>query len=83
MKGVIALCFDLSAPCVAEHVETVEQLALLLELSCARGQGYLLSQPLSRQAAKIFAGADAVSEHIRTGARNHPQLRIVAQRSGS
>ena len=83
LKGVIALCSDLSAPCIAEHVETVEQLDLLLELGCARGQGWLLSEPLSPHAAKIFAGADALSGHIRSGARGRPNLRIVGQRSGS
>jgi diguanylate cyclase (GGDEF)-like protein len=83
LKGVIALCADLSAPCVAEHVETAEQLALLLELNCARAQGYFLSEPLTLEAAKILAGADAVSERIRSEGRHHPQLRLVGQRSDS
>ena len=83
LKGVIGLCSDLSAPCVAEHVETEEQLALLLEFNCARGQGYLLSKPLSRQAAKSLAAADDVLEHIRAGVRSQPQLREVAPQSGS
>lgn len=82
LKGVIALCKDLSLPCVAEHIETEEQLALLVELGCARGQGYLLSEPLDRQAAKMFAGADAVLEQRRARSRHRPHLRVISQRRG-
>ncbi|MCK4986385.1 MAG: EAL domain-containing protein, partial [Desulfobacterales bacterium] len=33
---------------VAEGVETEEQLAILLEMNCQFGQGYLFSKPLSK-----------------------------------
>ena len=83
LKGVIALCSEMRAPCVAEHIETAEQLALLLELRCARGQGYFLSKPLKPKAAEIFAGSEAVLEQIRAGARNQPHLRVVGQRGSN
>jgi diguanylate cyclase (GGDEF)-like protein len=53
LKGVLDLCAAIGVPCVAEHVETEEQLALLRELGCRDGQGFLISHPL--------AGADAAA----------------------
>ena len=34
---------------VAEGVETEEQFAILLEMECQFGQGYLFSKPLNKQ----------------------------------
>lgn len=45
LKGVLDLCASLRTPCVAEHIETREQLLILNELGCPRGQGYLLGAP--------------------------------------
>jgi diguanylate cyclase len=49
-RGILAALLDLAhhagLEAVAEGVETPEQLALLRELGCARGQGYLFSRPL-------------------------------------
>jgi len=61
LKGVIDLCASLGLPCVAEHVETEEQLALLREWSCRDGQGYLLSRPLDGAAAAAVAEAKVTS----------------------
>lgn len=55
LKGVIDLCESLGLPCVAEHVETEDQLALLREFGCRDGQGYLLSKPLEAAAAALVA----------------------------
>jgi diguanylate cyclase (GGDEF)-like protein len=57
LKGVIDLCASLGLPCVAEHVETDDQLALLREFGCRDGQGYLLSVPLDAAAAAAVAEA--------------------------
>jgi len=35
---------------VAEGIETVEQAAMMKKLRCTKGQGYLYSKPLSREA---------------------------------
>lgn len=53
LKGVIDLCSSLSLPCVAEQVETEEQLRILLEMECGKGQGYFLSKPLTADAARV------------------------------
>ncbi|HEX9964982.1 MAG TPA: EAL domain-containing protein [Allosphingosinicella sp.] len=55
LKGVLDLCSALGLPSVAEHIETDDQLRLLRELGCREGQGYLLSPPLSPEAAGELA----------------------------
>ena len=55
LKGVLDLCASLGLPCVAEHIETDEQLALLREFGCRDGQGYLLSPPVTADAARRLA----------------------------
>jgi diguanylate cyclase (GGDEF)-like protein len=59
LKGVLDLCASLGTPCVAEHIEGAEQLALLRELGCRDGQGYFLSPPLHAAAAAAL-GSPAV-----------------------
>jgi EAL domain-containing protein (putative c-di-GMP-specific phosphodiesterase class I) len=58
LGAVIGLCQALDVPAVAEHVETEEQLKLLLELGCGAGQGYWLHRPISSDAAR------EVSSHL-------------------
>lgn len=57
LKGVLDLCASLGLPCVAEHIETDEQVALLRELGCRDGQGFILSTPLSAADAAAIAGS--------------------------
>ena len=45
LRGVIELCRSLGVRCVAEHVETSEQLNILRELGCHFVQGYLTRRP--------------------------------------
>ena len=61
LKGVLDLCAALGLPSVAEHIETDEQLALLRELGCREGQGYLLSPPLHAEAAAALAAPKLTS----------------------
>jgi predicted signal transduction protein with EAL and GGDEF domain len=56
LKGVLDLCASLGLPCVAEHIETHEQLDLLRQFGCRDGQGYLLSPPVDAAAAAAMAG---------------------------
>jgi EAL domain-containing protein (putative c-di-GMP-specific phosphodiesterase class I) len=60
LKGVLDMCASLDLPCVAEHIESAEQLALLRRLGCRDGQGYALSPPLDPEAARAMAGAKLV-----------------------
>ncbi|MEA3040876.1 MAG: hypothetical protein QOC65_365, partial [Sphingomonadales bacterium] len=57
LRGVVQLCASLGVPCVAEHVETQAQLALLKRLHCRYGQGFLLSEPLAAADARALAGS--------------------------
>lgn len=50
-RTIIALAMNMEMECIAEGVETKEQLALLLSLGCIHAQGYLFSKPLSEQEA--------------------------------
>lgn len=45
IKAMINLAADLGKSCVAEGVETEEQLLFLRKAGCAIGQGYLFAQP--------------------------------------
>jgi diguanylate cyclase (GGDEF)-like protein len=57
LKGVLALCASLRVPCVAEHIETEGQLALLRELGCRDGQGYALGGPMPAAEARVLGAA--------------------------
>ena len=47
LRAVIGLCEILGVSSVAEHVESEQLLALVLELGCAAAQGFWLEKPLS------------------------------------
>jgi diguanylate cyclase (GGDEF)-like protein len=51
-RGVVDLCRAVSLPCVAEHVESEAQVAMLRELGCEFGQGYWLAPPMSAESAR-------------------------------
>jgi diguanylate cyclase (GGDEF)-like protein/PAS domain S-box-containing protein len=48
VEAIISLAHRLDMIVVAEGVETEEQFAILLEMNCQLGQGYLFSRPLSK-----------------------------------
>jgi diguanylate cyclase (GGDEF)-like protein len=60
LKGVLALCASLRVPCVAEHIETDGQLALLRELGCHDGQGFALGGPMSAAEARALGAAKVI-----------------------
>lgn len=63
LEGVLQLCAALGTPCVAEHIESEEQLFLLRKLKCAQGQGFLLSPPLAaEEAGKLAIEAGAAEQ---------------------
>jgi diguanylate cyclase (GGDEF)-like protein len=61
LKGVLDLCASLNVPCIAEHIEEAEQLALLHRLKCRDGQGFALSPPLDPPEARALASARVMS----------------------
>ena len=46
VKTIISMGHSLGLKVIAEGIETLEQLAILRELGCDEGQGYLLARPL-------------------------------------
>ena len=46
VKAVLGMCADLGLPTVAEGIEDEQQVALLRELGCSHGQGYLFGRPV-------------------------------------
>ncbi len=45
VKAVLGMCADLGKETVAEGIESEEQLAVLREMGCTHGQGYLFGRP--------------------------------------
>lgn len=62
LRGVLALCQAMGQQCVAEHIETEQQLELLHSLGCRYGQGYFLSPPVDAAAAARLAWGCAPGE---------------------
>jgi diguanylate cyclase (GGDEF)-like protein len=62
ITSVIALGHGLNLKVIAEGVETLEQLEFLRSANCDAMQGYLLSRPLSPDAARQFIDGNS-SEH--------------------
>jgi diguanylate cyclase (GGDEF)-like protein len=52
VRAIVLLGTSLGKTIVAEGIETDEQAALLDEMGCHHGQGYLLARPASAQAAR-------------------------------
>ena len=55
LKGVIDLARAIGTPCIAEHVETMQQVTLLRIIGCRFGQGYWLGRPVSADEAERLA----------------------------
>jgi EAL domain-containing protein (putative c-di-GMP-specific phosphodiesterase class I) len=53
VKTIIDLAHSLNLEAIAEGVETCAQLAILLELGCGYGQGYLFDKPLPPEEAIV------------------------------
>ena len=54
IKTIIALAQNMDFQTVAEGIETDSQLAVLKELDCRFGQGYLFSKPLTAEEAEVL-----------------------------
>jgi len=58
LAGILGLGARLGLITVAEGIERPDQRALLVELGCDLGQGYLLSRPLDAAAAGELLAAE-------------------------
>ncbi len=55
VEGVVAMAMAFQCDVVAEGVENIDQLLMLLELGCETMQGYVLSRPLPPEAFSAWA----------------------------
>ena len=56
VKTILRLARDLHLTTIAEGVEDITQQRILTQLQCDSAQGYLISRPLSADAARAFIG---------------------------
>ena len=70
VEAIISLAHRLHMVVVAEGVETEEQLAILMDMKCQFGQGYLFSSPLSK------AKADELIENIKKFSKKNPAAKF-------
>ena len=61
LKGVLDLCRAVGLPCIAEHLETEEQVITLRGLGCRYGQGYYLARPMSALKARGVARSKGIA----------------------
>jgi len=54
VEAIISLAHRLDMSVVAEGVETLEQHAILLNMNCQFGQGYLFSKPIPKQEVDVL-----------------------------
>jgi EAL domain-containing protein (putative c-di-GMP-specific phosphodiesterase class I) len=54
VRAIVRLAKNLGLTLVAEGVENQEQLAVLQELECDQGQGYLFGRPMTAEAAEAL-----------------------------
>jgi diguanylate cyclase (GGDEF)-like protein/PAS domain S-box-containing protein len=68
VHAIMAMAKSLNFKVTGEGIETAEQLALLAEWGCDRGQGYLFSKPLdSRQASALLESAARSRPNVAPG----------------
>ncbi|HSV51967.1 MAG TPA: EAL domain-containing protein [Burkholderiaceae bacterium] len=57
VKMIVTLAHRLGLRCIAEGIETLEQLVQLRAMGCDEGQGFLLARPMNAEAlAQLLAG---------------------------
>jgi diguanylate cyclase (GGDEF)-like protein len=60
LRGVLELCRATGHDCVAEHIETAQQLHVLRQLGCRYGQGFGLCEPVTEGVAAAMASSRAL-----------------------
>jgi EAL domain-containing protein (putative c-di-GMP-specific phosphodiesterase class I) len=80
VAALVSLSHNLGLQCVAEGVETAEQLELLVQLGCDYAQGYLFCEPLAEEALGSWLDAHPSGTAARSPAQvpSPETARIVA-----
>jgi diguanylate cyclase (GGDEF)-like protein len=65
LRAVVGLCEVLGVSSIAEHVESEELLAVVLELGCTAGQGFWLSRPMSAEDLKGFTAIELAGRRLK------------------
>ena len=80
VAALVSLAHNLGLQCVAEGVETTDQLQLLVQLGCDHAQGFLLGEPLSEAALVSWLDAHPTGPGGRSAepATSPETARIVA-----
>lgn len=66
--GIVALAHSLELSAIAEGVETEEQLAVLRDAGCERGQGYLFAKPMAAPGIDALLDQQARDTAVRSAA---------------
>ena len=74
-RTVIGLSGNLDVACMAEGIESVEQLDWLRDQGCTEGQGYLISRPMAADAITRLLDLQAVRPPVAGGKLLLPGLR--------
>lgn len=65
LGAVIDLCNGLGVATIAEHIESEQQLKLLLKLGCRYGQGFWLHQPLTAGEVRVLSSSVNTAASVR------------------
>jgi diguanylate cyclase (GGDEF)-like protein/PAS domain S-box-containing protein len=77
VEAIISLAHKLNMSVVAEGVETPEQCAMLLDMNCEFGQGYLFSQPLPKPKVDELV-TELARLHDETSGRSLPLIHCLS-----
>lgn len=84
VRSVVSMANALDLSCVAEGIETLEQLALVRAHGCQLGQGFLLDRPMSAEAFEALLDAGHVYQvDVQPPSRPHASGAVPGQRQRS
>jgi diguanylate cyclase (GGDEF)-like protein len=83
VRAIVAMGGALGLEVIAEGIETLEQLAVLREVGCASGQGYLFDRAVPGDEAAALLGRSLADEATEAGAKRTRGAGAVARRAAA